>query len=213
MFDFGNVICRFDYLIFCARLAERVGWSTEEIHATVHEGGLQADFESGRLTGPEYHRRVMDLVGARGADVGSGAGKNDAAGRHVAYDEFVPMYGDIFTEIPGTVALLRQLTTRYPLYLLSDTNEIHFGFVRKTMDVVGIFDELILSYEMGVMKPHPRIYAEALRRSGVPADACVFIDDRLPNVEGARQVGIQSIHFRSPDQCATDLRQLGVKVS
>lgn len=179
----------------------------------MHEGGLQADFESGRLTGPEYHRRVMDLVGARGADVGSCAGRNDAAGRHVAYDEFVPMYGDIFTEIPGTVALLRQLTARYPLYLLSDTNEIHFGFVRKTMDVVGIFDELILSYEMGVMKPNPRIYAEALRRSGVSADACVFIDDRLPNVEGARQVGIRGIHFRSPDQCATDLRQLGVKVS
>ncbi len=193
--DFGGVICTFDYRIFCRRLARRIGGDAEEIYAAVYHGELHAAFEQGRLTGPEYHRRVMNLFHA-----------------DVPYAEFFRMYGDIFTEIPGTCDMLRRLHTRYPLYLLSDTNEIHFGYVKETVDVVRLFDQCIVSYEVGAMKPEPRIYQEALRRSGLPADACVFIDDRPGNVDGARRVGLHAFQFVSPDQCAADLARLGVVI-
>ena len=193
--DFGGVICTFDYRIFCERLARRIGKGAEEIYAAVYGSDLHAQFEQGRLTGPEYHRRVMSLFGA-----------------DVSYAEFFPMYGDIFTEIPGTCELLRRLHTRYPLYLLSDTNEIHFGYVKETVEVVRLFDQFIVSYEVGAMKPEPRIYQEALRRSGLPADACVFIDDRPGNVDGARRVGMHALQFTSPERCAVDLARLGVVV-
>lgn len=193
--DFGGVICTFDYRIFCRRLAGRIGRDAEEIYAAVYDSDLHAEFEQGRLTGPEYHKRVMSLFGA-----------------DVPYVEFFPMYGDIFTEIPGTCEMLRRLHTRYPLYLLSDTNEIHFGYVKETVEAVRLFDEFIVSYEVGAMKPQPRIYREALRRSGLPADACVFIDDRPGNVEGARRVGMHALQFTSPERCAVDLARLGVVV-
>jgi putative hydrolase of the HAD superfamily len=193
--DFGGVICTFDYRIFCKRLARRIGRHAEEIYAAVYGSDLHAQFEQGRLTGPEYHRRVMGLFGA-----------------DVPYAEFFPMYGDIFTEIPGTCELLRRLHPRYPLYLLSDTNEIHFGYVRETVEAVRLFDQCIVSYEVGAMKPEPRIYQEALRRSGMPADACVFIDDRPGNVDGARRVGMHAFQFLSPEQCAAELARLGVVI-
>jgi glucose-1-phosphatase len=193
--DFGGVICTFDYRIFCRRLAGRIGRDAEEIYAAVYDSDLHAEFELGRLTGPEYHKRVMRLFGA-----------------DVPYTEFFPMYGDIFTKIPGTCEMLRRLHTRYPLYLLSDTNEIHFGYVKETVEAVRLFDEFIVSYEVGAMKPEPRIYQEALRRSALPADACVFIDDRPGNVEGARRVGMHALQFTSPEQCAVDLARLGVVV-
>jgi putative hydrolase of the HAD superfamily len=193
--DFGGVICTYDYRIFCERLAGRIARSADDVYAALYGNDLQAEFELGHLTGPEYHRRVMHLFGAE-----------------IPYEEFFAMYGDIFTEIPATCDLLRRLHARYPLYLLSDTNEIHFGYVKRTVDVLRLFDQFIVSYEVGAMKPGPRIYQEVLRRSGFPAEACVFIDDRPGNVEGARRVGMQALHFTSPEQCAADLVRLGVAI-
>ena len=111
--DFGGVICTIDYRIFCERLARRIGRTTDDIFARVFGGDLQFEFERGALSGQAYHQAVMGLLQAE-----------------VPYDEFFRMYGDIFTEIPATCDLLRRLATRYPLYLLSDTNAIHFGYVR-----------------------------------------------------------------------------------
>ena len=193
--DFGGVICTYDYRIFCGRLAERIGRSSEEIYAAVYGNDLQADFERGRLSGSEYHRTVMRLFGV-----------------DMPYADFFRMYGDIFTEIPATCDLLRRLRTRYPLYLLSDTNEIHFGYVRQTVAVLQIFEAFIVSYEVGAMKPDAPIYREAVRRSGIPAEACVFIDDRAGNVEGAKRVGMHAVQFHAPEQCATDLARLGVVI-
>src|SRR5512146_2100492 len=90
--DFGNVICSFDYRIFCERLARRIGGTTDGVFGALFTGDRQVRFESGALSGPEYHREVMALVGAQ-----------------VPYDEFFVMYGDIFTEIPATGELLSRL--------------------------------------------------------------------------------------------------------
>lgn len=193
--DFGGVICTFDYRIFCERLARRTGRTADQVFAAAFGDRLQADFETGRLSGREYHRAVMARLQAE-----------------VPYDEFYPLYGDIFTEIPATVDLLHRLHVRYPLYLLSDTNEIHFGYVRETVKVLSLFDQCIVSYEVGAMKPDPRIYQEALRRSGLPAEACVFVDDRSANVEGAARVGIHAVRFESAEQFAAALTRLGVVI-
>jgi putative hydrolase of the HAD superfamily len=120
------------------------------------------------------------------------------------------MYGNIFREIPATCDLLRRLRSRYPLYLLSDTNEIHFGYVRERVEILKLFEAFILSYQVGAMKPEARIYQEALRRSGLPAEACVFVDDRPACVEGAAQVGMQAIQFQSAERLAADLAHLGI---
>ncbi len=191
--DFGGVICTFDYRIFCERLARRIGSTVEQVYGAAFGDGLQEDFERGRLSGPAYHERVTARLGVE-----------------VPYEEFYPMYGDIFTEIPATEELLRRLKRRYPLYLLSDTNEIHFGYVRGTVKALRLFDAFVVSYEVGVLKPDPRIYQEALKRAGLPAEACVFVDDRAPNVEGAARLGIHAIRFTTAEQVATDLERLGV---
>lgn len=193
--DFGGVICTFDYRIFCERLAIRTDRTAGQVLAAVFDKQLQEDFETGKLSGREYHGQVMGRLHV-----------------DVPYEEFYPMYGDIFTEIAATCRLLRRLHMRYPLYLLSDTNEIHFGYVRQTVGILGVFDAFILSYQVGVLKPDPRIYQEALRRSGLPPEACVFVDDRLSNVEGAARLGIHGVQFESPGQMEDELARLGVVI-
>jgi len=185
--DFGGVICSFDYRIFCERLAARVGRTTEEVHAQVFGDTLQQRFERGRMSALSYHRCIMDRLGGS-----------------VPYDEFFPMYGDIFTEIPATCALLD------PLYLLSDTNEIHFGYVLQRVGVLRHFREFVVSYQLGMLKPEPGMYREVLGRSGLPAAACVFIDDRPGNVDGAIRAGMHGIRFESAAQCTAALAALEV---
>ena len=193
--DFGGVLCTFDYRIFCERLALRIHRTTDQVFAAAFGDRLQSDFETGKLSGREYHHAVMTRLDA-----------------HLPFEEFYPMYGDIFTEIPATGDLLRRLRKRYPLYLLSDTNEIHFSYVRERVKTLALFNEFIVSYQVGVLKPNPRIYQEALRRSGLPARACVFVDDRSANVDGAARLGIHAVHFQSPAQLEDDLLQLGTVI-
>jgi epoxide hydrolase-like predicted phosphatase len=193
--DFGGVICTFDYRVFCARLARRTGRTSEQVFASAFGDSLQVEFESGKLSGRAFHRAVVTRLGA-----------------DLSYEEFFPMYGDIFSEVPATCELLHRLHGRYPLYLLSDTNEIHFGYVRETVEALRLFDQFILSYELGIMKPDPRIYREALRRSGLPAASCVFVDDREANVAGATRVGIHALKFESAERLAIDLLRLGVVI-
>jgi glucose-1-phosphatase len=193
--DFGGVVCTFDYHIFCRRLADRIGRSPETIHGCAFGCELQMRLESGQLTGPAYHQRLMEELGAA-----------------IGYEEFCELYGDIFTEAPEMVDLLGRLRQRYPLLLLSDTNEIHFGFVRPRLASLRLFDHLVLSYEVGAMKPDVRMYDEVVRRAGVPAQACLFMDDRLANVEAARRAGMSAFLFQSVDQCRLRLEEFGVVV-
>ena len=72
------------------------------------------------------------------------------------------------------------------------------------------FDGLVLSHEVGLLKPDPRIYKLTLQRFGLRAECAVFIDDLLTNVEGARAMGLHGIHYKNPDQVRLELTKLGI---
>jgi putative hydrolase of the HAD superfamily len=62
------------------------------------------------------------------------------------------------------------------------------------------FDVVVISYDVGCAKPDPRIYQIALDRLGVAARDALFVDDRVENIEGARRLGIDTLHFTSADR-------------
>jgi len=70
------------------------------------------------------------------------------------------------------------------------------------------FDHMIVSAEVGVMKPDPRIYRIALEDLAARPGESVFIDDVLANVEAARSAGMAGIHFTQPDKALDELKQL-----
>ncbi len=71
-----------------------------------------------------------------------------------------------------------------------------------------VFDYMVISAEVGLMKPDPRIYRLALEELGASPEESVFIDDVLENVEAARAVGLVGIHFTQPEKALEELRQL-----
>ena len=109
--------------------------------------------------------------------------------------------------------LLSILKEQRPLYLLSNTNELHFNHLQEQFDISRHFQELILSYEVGSVKPCTPIYQEVLRRSGLPAHNCLFVDDLEQNILAAQTLGLATIHFSGVDNLKNRLAALGFRVN
>lgn len=77
---------------------------------------------------------------------------------------------------------------------------------RAMLPVDEIFETVVDSAFVGCRKPEPRIYEITLERLGLPAESCLFIDDLLPNCEGARALGMRAVHFRETEQAIADVR-------
>lgn len=131
----------------------------------------------------------------------------------VNYATFRHYWNDIFRENPGMEALLKKLKKRYALYLISNTNKMHFEYIKKKFpDILRHFTRTFPSHEVGDRKPDLEIYRKVLRKIRFRPEETVFIDDVPKFLRGAEKVGIRTIHFRSRKQLIQDLRKLGVKI-
>jgi putative hydrolase of the HAD superfamily len=129
----------------------------------------------------------------------------------ISYSEFVDLWSDMFQPEPIlTAGLLRELAATTKLLMLSNTNEIHFEFIRGRYPLVRHFHDFVLSYRVGAMKPDAAIYLDAVRRAGCEPGECFFVDDIEENVAAARQLGIDAETFRSANELEAQLRERGV---
>lgn len=108
--------------------------------------------------------------------------------------------------IDGTVQILSELKDREtPVYALTNWSHETFPIARPRFPFFDWFDGIVVSGEIGLLKPDARIYRHLLERFGLAADDCVFIDDTAANVAGAEAVGITGLHFQSPEKLRRDL--------
>jgi 2-haloacid dehalogenase len=132
------------------------------------------------------------------------------------YAEFIGAYDERWEEsiggpIQSTVKLLGALKQAgFPLYGLSNWSAETFRRIRHKHPFLNWFDDIVLSGEVRITKPDPRIYTVLLERIGRPAAACLFIDDSEANVAAAQQLGFKTILFKSPEQLQSELIRLGL---
>src|SRR5512147_974068 len=109
------------------------------------------------------------------------------------HDHWKDSIGDAYW---GTVEILKQLKQAgYPLYGLSNWSAETFPHARAKYDFFDLFDGIILSGDVGLVKPDPQIYQITLDRIGRLAKECIFIDDAVPNIERAQKLGFVTILF------------------
>ena len=115
-------------------------------------------------------------------------------------------------DIGGTVEILHALKDAgYPLYGLSNWAAETFARIRHEFQFLALFDEIILSGEVGLTKPDPRIFELLLSRAGRTADECIFIDDSETNIRAAQALGFKTVHFESPEHLKHELHAFGVQ--
>lgn len=111
--------------------------------------------------------------------------------------------------IHGTVEILSELKRRgTPLYALTNWSAETFPLARPRFPFFDWFDGIVVSGEIGLVKPDARIYRHLLDQFGLRAEDCIFIDDSPANVAGADAVGITGLHFTSPEKLRQDLARL-----
>lgn len=192
--DLGKVIVFFDNNIFFEKIANYSSYSIEEIRelASAHFE-LVEFFDKGEITPQDFHTRVIQKLKA-----------------HLDYDTFFSIYNDVFSLVPPVLQIMKRLKRNYRLVLLSNTDTMRYSFIKKKYPEILIFDEYVLSFEAGFMKPHPQIYKEALKKAGFPARECVFIDDREENIQAAAKLGINGIHIGPQTDLEAALKEKGL---
>ena len=101
----------------------------------------------------------------------------------------------------------------YPLVGLSNWSDETFQTVRYKYEFLDWFDDIIISGAVKLVKPDPRIFELLLHRINRPAETCVLIDDSHANIDVARQLGMQTIHFQSAEQLVGELNDLGIHMN
>ncbi len=130
-----------------------------------------------------------------------------AIGRPVSDKEVTDAWNSILLGvIPDRKALLEQLSQRYHVSILSNINALHHNHIKDECDwLFASVEERFLSYEMGMRKPDAIIFDEVLNRLEVAPEAALFIDDSLPNIEAARNFGINTLWLEKPDSLVQSL--------
>jgi putative hydrolase of the HAD superfamily len=192
--DLGNVILWFDNSIFFKKISAHCSYSEEKISEAAQTNlGLIRLFDTGQITPQEFYSRIVKELKAQ-----------------VDQEYFFAIYCDVFSLNMPVLKLLQKLKTSYKLVLLSNTDVCRFGFIKKRFPEILIFDEYVLSFELGVMKPDPAIYGEALKKAGTDPQECVFIDDLEKNIEGSQKMGMGGILYTPETDLEAELRKLGL---
>ncbi len=130
--------------------------------------------------------------------------------------ELIRAYYDRWPEmlagsLPRSVTILADLKAAgIPLYSLTNWSAETFPIALQRFDFLQWFQDIVVSGVEGVIKPDRRSFDTLLERSGLPATSLAFVDDRIDNVVGARNAGIESLLFTTADQLHQDLRALGL---
>jgi putative hydrolase of the HAD superfamily len=158
-------------------------WSTEEVRRHM----------TGELGPEDFHRAVAERFG-------------------LDYDfaSFKKAWCDIFQPMPGMEELFRDLSRRYAIGILSDTDPIHWEYLRGELPWLQAAAKPALSFEVGCLKPHPAMFEAAAANCGTAMPKCLFIDDLSANVEGARHSGMRGLQFINPEKLRKDLIGSGV---
>jgi 2-haloacid dehalogenase len=113
-------------------------------------------------------------------------------------------------EIAGTVAVLDELAARgRRLYALTNFSHETWPVARARFGFLGRFEDVVVSGEVGMVKPDPRIYRLAIERCRLEPARTVFVDDLPANVEAARAEGLHAVRFTTPARLRDDLARLG----
>ncbi|MBL8911664.1 MAG: HAD-IA family hydrolase [Archangium sp.] len=134
-------------------------------------------------------------------------------GKEITPDEWLRVWNCHFTINEPMAMTVGFLVGKVKLVLLSNTHDQHFSFLKPQLPVLNDFDALVLSCEVGHVKPEKEIYEKALAAAGTSPWKTAFFDDVKAYAIGATQVGMHGRVFTTVEQFTDDLSKLGFKAA
>lgn len=192
IFDLGNVIVSFDHRKISKRLEAACEHASDAIYARAVTGELAREYNLGKISTGDFFAAI-----------------NREFGLGIDYEDFYAAWNCTFLPEPIVPdELIKTLSEKFRLLILSDTNEMHFDFIRENFSILNYFDDFIVSHKAGLVKPSAEIFQKAVETADCLPEECLFIDDLLVNVEGARKCGLNALQFVSAERLTEDLKAL-----
>ena len=189
IFDLGKVIVPFELDNEMKILEAVCDFPHLEIKEKIFASNEVLLFEKGKISPEEFFDFLKNLLNLR-----------------MNFEEFVQAWNSIFSLEPIlSENLIERLSKKYRLIILSDTNKLHFEFIREKFPILRHFDDFVVSYEVGFLKPAPEIFQAAVEKAKCLPEECFFTDDREINIEGAKKFGINALQFISAGQFEKEL--------
>ncbi len=189
VFDLGNVLIPFDYNRILEKLDEiENGLGSRFYKLYKNNYDIHQKYEKWELSDDEFLNIMMDWTEHK-----------------VSGEEFCRIYSDLFTVNDDNIALLPRLKNNYRLVLLSNTNHIHQKYGWEHYDFLKHFDKLVLSHEVGAIKPEEKIYRAVENFTKAPSSEHLFIDDIMEYVEAAKKAGWDSFQFTTHEKLLEEL--------
>lgn len=182
LFDFGGVLVDLDKSR-CYAAFDAIGFDIRPVLGTYAQEGIFSKLEDGTLTVPEFCDEIRKMC------------RNTA----LTDEAIVYAWQQYLTGVPEErLQRLLKIKQHYPLYILSNTNSIHWDMARngyfeyQGLHLQDFFQEVFLSYEIGAEKPDPAIFQAVVNGIGGDAADILFFDDCEENCQGARDFGMQA---------------------
>lgn len=196
IFDFGNVLFRWDPKIVYRTIFDtekEVEWFLDNI-CTPYAWNLQADAG-----------RPLDVI------------TQELVDEYPHYEQEIRAFYDrweemLVGEVVGSFDILKDLHAKnIPLYGLTNWSAELFPVAQcRFPDALSVFNDVVVSGAEKVAKPDPKIYEILLERNNLDPKTCLFIDDRLDNIETGEALGIKGHHFKGVETLRENLVHLGL---
>lgn len=182
IFDFGGVIIDIDYYA-CVKEFEKFNIERfDYIYSQSQQINLFDDFEKGFISPDFFRKRLRELLNINLSD-----------------EEIDYAWNKIIIEIPDKrVKLLKELRKKYSIFLLSNTNEIHYNYYDKMFfdkynyNLSDLFEKAYFSFQIGMKKPDSKIFEFLIKDNNLKPSETLFIDDSLQNFTESEKLGIKS---------------------
>jgi putative hydrolase of the HAD superfamily len=197
-FDMGNVLVTFDESRAIRQMGDLAGLPEHQVREIVIDSGLQRRYHEGRVSSTEFYETFCQESGTR---------PDMAELEHAGSDMFE-------LNVPIVPLVVHLYGAGYRLGILSNTCHSHWEFLRRRFRILrSYFDPVVLSHEVGSLKPEPPIYEAAIAQAGVAPERIFYLDDRPENVEAALALGIDAVQFTEVLPLAKQLSERGVRTN
>ncbi len=190
VFDLGRVLIDFDPQIIIDRLSPYTHWSKQDMFSLFATPEFVDAFEKGKMEEDEFFDMLGKILSLEGLDRGA----------------LREIWNDMFFPKKEMLSLIRRIkeSTDIRLLMLSNISKIHFEYLFSEYEELSLFDDYVLSFQVGHRKPERQIYRCVLEKAA-GARAICYTDDVERFVYAAREVGIDGIHFKGYDYYLSEL--------
>lgn len=187
IFDFGGVIIQLNYQATIDAFKNLGITNFDEMYSQAQQSNLFNDIETGKISSQRFINGLLDFLPS-----------------NTSPNKVVEAWNAMILDVPkSNIDFLQNLSKKYRLFLLSNTNSLHIDLAFRNWNKIAeqpidqYFENIYLSHEVEMRKPNKEIFELVCNENQLNVENTLFIDDSEQHIIGAKSIGLQTIHHKS----------------